>query len=352
MKNSCIHALRKCWRIGLLYLICLSVVTVLAQEEGAEPTLRFLPDGNGMIPVADPFEYPRIPALDVDDESRLFFTYRPNLIGREVPDEWDFSNLINTDRPDFTDATFSVGKGVTIVESGYTFRKAVDTVGNASITKRSLPETLVRYGINDEFELRAKWNGYVLSDVNDRNTNLHTQVFGGDDMVLAFKYEMRQQQGWIPMVTLLSGATIPTGTNGVSSNQTQPFVNVVGGWGIRRWLYLKCSAGVDWQKTSVSTLVGGGSEPNGPAVVLLRDNINLYHQSTSLLFQLSPRVGGFVEYFGFWQTSGEDNHPANYFDTGLFLYATNNVQFDVRIGQRFGSSTEEVFTGAGMSIRF
>lgn len=259
-----------------------------AQEE--EPEVRYLPDGNGMIPIADPWDYPRISGLDVDDESRLLATYRPNFLGRDVEDKWDFSNLINTDRPDFTDATFTVGKGVTYIETGYTFRKSVDSLANTTITKRSLPETLLRYGLSDEFEVRVKWNGYVLSDVVDRNLGQTTQVFGGDDMILAFKYEMRQQEDWIPILTLLSGSTIPTGTNGVSSNALQPFVNLVGGWGLRRWLYLKWSVGVDWQKTSVSTLIGGGSEPSGPAVVVLRDNINLYHQSASFCYSSSHRA--------------------------------------------------------------
>ena len=324
-----------------------------SQEADSEPGgLRFLPDGNGMIPLAGIFEYPRISALDNDDPDALFYTWRPNLLGREVEEKWDFYNLINTDRPDFTDATFTVGRGVTIIENGYTIRSINDHDANSKITKRSLPETLIRYGLNDEFEVRMKWNGYVMSDVKDHNTGLDTQVFGGDDLILAFKYEAKQQEEWSPMITLLSGATIPVGTNGVSSNAVQPYGNVVLGWGVRRWLYLKASTGIDWQKTSVSTLVGGGSVPTGPAVIVLRDNINLYHDSVSLLFQMSQRVGGFAEYFSFAQTSGEDNRPAHYLDTGLFIYATNNVQFDVRIGKRLSERLDEVFTGAGLSLRY
>src|SRR5262249_10342642 len=64
--------------------------------------VRYLPDGNGWIVVSNPMEYPRLPALDCDDPGSLFYTYRANLFGIDVPDEWDFYNLINTDRPDFT----------------------------------------------------------------------------------------------------------------------------------------------------------------------------------------------------------------------------------------------------------
>jgi hypothetical protein len=132
----------------------------------------------------------------------------------------------------------------------------------------------------------------------------------------------------------------------------QPFVNFVAGCGFRRWLYLKLSTGIDWQKTSVSTLFGGGSEPVGPIVIFLRDNINVYHFSSSLLYQALPRVGGFLEVFGFAQTGGADNRPAIYFDTGLYLYATTNVQFDVRYGVRMSDRVDELFTGAGLSLRY
>jgi len=312
----------------------------------------YLPEGNGWIVVSDPWEYSRIPCLDCDDPNSIFYTYRANLFGIDVPDEWDFYNLISTDRPDFTDATFSVGTGVTIIETGYTYRRAFDHESNTVQSRRSLPEALVRYGLTDEFEIRFKWNGYVMSDVKDENTGARQQIFGGDDVITSIKYEVWQQNGALPMLTFLTGSTLPTGTNGISSNQMQPFVNFVGGWGLRRWLYLKISSGIDWQKSSISTLIGGGSEPFGPIVVFLRDNINVYHFSTSLLYQALPRVGGFAEFFGFAQTGGRDNRPAIYFDTGLYLYATTSVQFDVRYGIRLSERVDEFFTGAGFSVRY
>jgi hypothetical protein len=314
--------------------------------------IRYLPEGNGWIVVSDPMLYPRIPALDCDMPGSMFYTYRANLFGIDVPDEWDFYNLISTDRPDFTDATFSVGTGVTIIETGYTFRKAIDHDSNTEQTRRSLPEALVRYGLTDEFEIRVKWNGYVMSDLRDLNTGSRTQLFGTDDLITSIKYEVWQQNGALPMLTFLTGSTLPSGTSGISSNQMQPFVNFVAGWGLRRWLYLKMSSGIDWQKTSVSTLIGGGSEPFGPIVVFLRDNINVYHFSSSLLYQALPRVGGFVEFFGFAQTGGKDNRPAIYFDTGLYLYATTSIQFDVRYGVRMSDRVDELFAGAGFSVRY
>jgi hypothetical protein len=335
-----------------------NIVVVQACEEppvgweDAETGERFFIHGNNHIALGDPAEDPRISAFDVDDSGRLFYTWRPNLLGIDVPDEWDFYNLINTDRPDFTDATYTVGKGVTLLETGYTFRKTSDHESNNRQSKRSLPESLLRYGVTNELELRVKWNGYVASDLENRNTGERTQFFGADDLYFGFKYEVWQQEDARPMLTFLSGTTIPSGTNGISSNQLQPFVNWVLGYGLRRWLYVKASTGIDWQKTSVSTLFGGGSEPVGPIVVQTRDNVNIYHGSVSLLFQVSPRVGGFAEFFSLATTNSTDNRPANFIDTGMFYYVTPHVQLDARIGQRLGERVDEVFAGAGFSTRW
>jgi hypothetical protein len=323
-----------------------------AGHASEEKPVRYAPWGNGHIVIADPAEDPYLPIFESDDPNSLLGRNRPNLFGEYVDDEWDFYNLINTDRPDFTDAPYSVGKGVTIIENGYTFRNINDHESQIHQTRRSIPETLLRYGVTDEFELRLKWNGYVISDTHNLFNGLRTQTFGTDDLLVAIKYELRQQDVFIPMLTFLTGSTLPSGTNGVSSNTMQPFVNLVAGWGIRRWLYFKLSGGVDWQRISVSTLLGGGSEPLAPTFLTGRDNVHLYHGSASLLFQATKRVGGFVEYFNLSTTQAADNRPANYFDTGLYIYATTNVQFDVRFGKRLSDRIDEIFAGAGLSIRY
>lgn len=323
-----------------------------ARSLAQEVDVRYSPEGSGNIVIGDPADDPYLPIFMSDNPRSLWYPDRPNLLNIPVEDEWDFYNLINTDRPDFTDATYTVGRGVTIIENGYTFRQINDHEGNNRQSRRSLPESLVRYGVTDEFELRLKWNGYAMSNIHDLDTGLRTQVFGGDDLYLGIKYELFQQNAWRPMLTMLTGTTVPVGTNGVSSNALQPFINFVPGWGIRRWLYLKMSFGLDWQKVSQSELIGGGSVPIATSVLTFRDNIHVYHGSVSLLFQASKRVGGFVEMFTLATASGADNRPTTYVDTGLFIYATTNVQFDVRIGKRVSERVDEFFTGGGLSLRF
>ena len=130
------------------------------------------------------------------------------------------------------------------------------------------------------------------------------------------------------------------------------FCNVVLGWGFRRWLYLKLSTGVDFVKTNDVTKVVQGSLQEGPLGLNSADNITQWHQSASLLFQATKRVGGFVEWFSFFSNNSSDNRASNFVDTGLFIYLTPNIQADVRVGERISDRVNSVFTGAGLSLRF
>ena len=324
---------------------------VVPQEHGTSTGYpRRMPWGNGHIVIADPKEAPRLPIFKDSAPESLFGMDRPNLFNRPVDDEWDFSNLVCTDRPDFTDATYTVGRGVTVIESGYTYRSAGSDELNVS--RRSLPETLLRVGVTDELELRIKWNGYLLVDQLDKTTGIGTTAYGTDDLILGIKYEFLQQDEWSPMVTFLGGTTIPSGTRGFSVNQTQPYANMVLGWGIRRWLYLKVSTGVDFVKSVDTTHIFAGSLEEGRLVVTGGDNVTEWHQSVSLLYQATKRVGGFVEWFSFFSSNADDNRAAHYVDTGLFFYLTPNVQLDVRYGERLSDRLMGQFAGAGLSIRF
>lgn len=306
--------------------------------------------GGGEIEVTDPADDPSLPLFENAAPGSLFDPSRPNVLNIDVPDAWDFYNLISTDRPDFTDATYSVGRNRVVIETGYTFRDSHSA--EIDVNRQQLPEALLRLGVTDEFEIRMKWNGIVTTDIKDKTTGVSTSSFGSDDLQLGFKYEVLQQDGWRPMLTVLGGAAIPSGTRGVSAKQIQPFTNAVLGWGIRRWLYLKVSTGNDFLKSNDATHVFAGSIEDGRLVVSDIDNTTEWHSSASLLYQVSPRVGGFLEWFSFYSSNSSDNRPAHYLDMGYFLYATSNVQFDVRVGERLSDRVDTFFTGAGMSIRY
>jgi hypothetical protein len=306
--------------------------------------------GSPNIVVTDPAEYPRPECLENNDSDSFWYSLRPNIFNVPVEPEWDFYNLINTDRPDFTDAVYTVGKGVTYLENGYTFHKT--NTFDEHISTRQLPESLLRHGLTDEFEVRLKWPGYLMTTIRDPQTGAQINHFGSEDIDAAFKYEIWQQRGWRPMTTLVAGITLPTGTPGTSANFVQPHFNFIAGWGFRRWLYLKWQTGCDYlhaSNTQIVTPLAGSSTPTFVAVNAAQ---NSWHESISLLTQWTKRVGAFHEWFMISGTGGGDRAAQHYLDMGLFLYATPNIQFDVRVGRRLSNRVDDFFTGAGFSGRW
>jgi hypothetical protein len=241
-----------------------------------------------------------------------------------------------------------VGKGVTYLENGYTFHKINDA--QTHLSTRQLPESLLRHGLTNEFELRMKWNGYLMTDFKDLTNGAHLTQFGGEDLDLGFKWELIQQSGWRPMFSVVSGILVPTGTRGVSANGVEPHINLVYGWGLRRWLYLKGQSGVDFLKVSNSPVTVISSVV--PGFVVERTAQDSWHQSFCFLSQWTKRVGAFHEWFMIQNTGSGDTRAQHFFDMGTYIYMTPNVQFDARIGKRVSDRVNDTFTGAGFSARW
>lgn len=310
----------------------------------------YFPHGFGNIPIASVEDYPRIHSTTPILDSGLSALWRPNLVGQPVEREWDFSNLINTDRSDFTDATTAVGKGVLYVENGYTYRHI--KTSTFDFTRTSIPESLVRIGVTDALEFRLKWNGAIVLNYVDQQTGLRRTSDGGDDLLLSVKYEVWQQQNLLPMMTFVGGSTVPSGSGSITAGVVQPNAQLVFGWGIRRWLYLKVSSGVDFNRVSNPIQIVT-TTPGETILVVEKDNVIEIHQSASLLFQVSKRLGGFAEWYALVDEKTSDTRPQNFLDTGLFMYLHPHLQADLKVGQQVGNSEiDHVFAGGGLSFRF
>jgi hypothetical protein len=282
------------------------------------------------IKLMDPKDYPHITSLDNDNPNSFWYSYRPNLFNQPIEDEWDWYNLINTQRSDFTDTPFSAGEDVTILETGYTYTR---TRGVAQpFSTRTVPEAFLRHGLTDELEIQFKWTGYIDNQVSSPSGQF--QNFGTYDSYLGIKYELWQQKNWIPMTTTDIGALVPTGTNGMSGNTVQPHFNITNGWGLRRWLYLKHQFGLDYLTQPSFTVEG---IPAG--LVGSRQTVDSFHSSVSLMYQATKRVGGFNEWFCQY---GHNQPTINYYDTGLFYYFTPNIQLDAVFGTSIASEHPSV----------
>ena len=123
---------------------------------------------------------------------------RGNFSGRAFLFAWAGNNACDlrlnydeplvTDRPDFTEASSTVGRGVTQFELGYTYVRNDD----AGTEQHTAPELLIRKGLwKDWLELRVAYTGLTVADPIE-------DVSGSDDLYLGVKIGLTPQCGCLP----------------------------------------------------------------------------------------------------------------------------------------------------------
>lgn len=288
------------------------------------------------------------PAHELDREDEEFDpNERQNIFNRKISGKWDPERIINTDRPDFTDVLPTVGKNVWQTESGAAFRHRIGD--NDSLNRVSVPETTLRLGISDRFELRLKWDSFVFS----QRTGLAAEGGPagkrayGSDFLVGFKWMAVPQAGWLPGHTFVGTLTTRLGNGGPAQSLVQPGINWVYGWQLNKWLVVRGSTGVEFfiQVPQRRLDTGESSvEPGSP-----RTSLDL-HQSVVTYMQLVKRLGMYLEYFSFYDFGAERLQQHNG-GAGLYVYLTPNIQLDFRGGGTLAGTVSELFTGAGISFR-
>ncbi|HEY5316026.1 MAG TPA: transporter, partial [Pirellulales bacterium] len=177
-------------------------------------------------------EYVHIRSTDVWDPNRFWYTDRPNIFNQAVPDDWDAMKLINTDRPDFTDVATVVGKGVTQIETGYTYNYLDDHT--MQVQSQSFPESLLRYGTSDRFEWRMKWLGYLDNRTVDAANGAALSQSGGSDLTVGFKWIAITQDNWRPLQSIVTRLGVPLGSTNFSADTIEPGISYICNWQVRK----------------------------------------------------------------------------------------------------------------------
>lgn len=236
-----------------------------------------------------------------------------------------------TDRPDFTEASSTVGRGVAQVEFGYTF--AYDSANHVSTRTQSWGEPLLRYGfLADWLEFRAALfplSQRIVSEGRRRETSDVADLYFG------LKLGLTPQAGVAPEMALVPQITIPTGSSAPKTGEVLPGLN---------WLY-------SWELTERLSL-GGSSQFNraldegsGRAHLLLAQSITSGYRFTN-------RLGLYAEWFALVPHSAETARPQHYFDFGFTYLLSDDIQWDIRYGKGLNRAAADFFVGTGLSIRF
>jgi hypothetical protein len=247
----------------------------------------------------------------------------------EVAGGPDLSEPITTDRPDFTEASVTVGRGVFQVESGYTFGQ--DDDADVRVRSHSIGELLFRYGVlADWFELRLGVSP-VAESVRDPAGSVSAS--GVEDLYLGTKLALTPQAGFLPEMALVPQMTVPTGSNPFGSEEVLPGVNWLYGWDIN-----------DSLSTAGSTQVNRALDADGSYAE--------WAQSWTVGYGLTDRVAAYTEWFAFFPYAATEANTEHYFNGGFTVLLTDDVQWDIRSGVGLNEAAEDFFCGTGLSLRF
>jgi hypothetical protein len=238
---------------------------------------------------------------------------------------------LESDRPDFTESSATVGYRRLQIESGYTFTQAIG--GDPTHDAHDLPELLVRYGVAERLELRLAWDeGMVFDRATDRNSGRVVTENGSTDLEFGFKYALTKQDKWRPQSAIIVSVSAPVGAPSQSSRQVDTMVNYLYSWEFTKKVSLNCSTGNLWTAESC-------------------DRFSRFSQSASLEYELTKKLHIFSEWFAFLRRDSNDNRPQHYYNAGLSYLVTPNLQLDWRAGVGLNDAADGFFTGCGLVVR-
>lgn len=242
----------------------------------------------------------------------------------------DLDAPLVTDRPDFTEASSTVGRGVAQIEFGWTY--TYDADGAQSVRSNSYGEPLLRYGILDdwlEFRLAVF---PVEQRTNTAGTSMSTS--GTEDIYLGFKIALTPQEGFLPEMALIPQMTVPSGSNAFTNNKTLPGVNWIYGWEINDFI---STAG----STQFNRGVDGGTG----------QTYTEWAQSWTVAYGLTDELGAYTEWYGLFPAGADTEQTQHYFNGGFTYLLSDDVQFDIRAGVGLNDAADDYFIGTGLSIR-
>jgi hypothetical protein len=242
----------------------------------------------------------------------------------------DEEEPLATDRPDFTEASSTVGLGRTQLEFGYTYIR--DEEAGVELDEHSYPELLTRVGMFAEwFEFRIAWN-YAQERIS--SGGIESAAAGAEDLYLGCKLFLFEQDGWLPEVSIVPQMTVPTGARAFTTDEVMPGVNLLYGWDVTEWMTF------------------AGSTQGNRALDDTGDFYDEYAQSLTVGLSLTDNVGMYNEVFGIFPHSAVETGPEYYYNGGFTYRVNNNLQFDVRAGWGLNDQADDFFAGTGGAVRF
>jgi hypothetical protein len=242
---------------------------------------------------------------------RLFFTIFFLILNINL-----YSQVIVTDRPDYTESPFSLKKGQFQFELGIGFQQS------GQLKEVSYPNSLLRMGLGNNYEIR-----FGLPRFSSVVSNDFSMYF--NDIVIEFKHQLSTDESPFPFA-LLFVSSFPTGSREVTAKIVEFGFKIAASHNLN-------------EKLGFGLNVGAISINNNDT----RQLMSL--ASISIGLSLSNNLSTFVEAFtekllgANWQT---------YYDLGITYLLNKSSQLDFYLGRELSSKEASLLIGCGFSFAF
>lgn len=223
---------------------------------------------------------------------------------------------IQADRPDQTETPAIVPKGMFQVETGFTFQK------NDAFSKSfSLPSTLWKYGVNENFELRLITE-FLSEEINNKKFSGLYSIFVG------FKVKLTEEKGIIPKTSFIAHIGLPNAASTkYKTNYFAPEFRFVMQHTLSEKFSLSYNLGSEWD--------GFSAEPTF-----------LYTLTTG--YAITPKIGSYIELFGFAPQNDKAKHNL---DGGITYLINNNFMVDLSSSIGITDNAPDHYIAFGFSFR-
>ena len=230
---------------------------------------------------------------------------------------------IVTDWPDQTEAPSLVPKGVLQVELGTSLEN--DKVENIKTTNYTYTTALIKYGINENFELRLI-NEYLGSRTRLNESNV-TITNGISPLALGVKIKIAEEKGFWPQTSFIGHINLKTGSSEFTPHYTAADFRFTFAHTLSDKFSLSYNLGAEWN----------GETPDATFLYTL-----------SVAYVITPRLGAFIESYSFFPEGYSADHRV---DAGLTYKFSSVVQWDISGGIGLNEVAPDSFISTGISFR-
>lgn len=238
--------------------------------------------------------------------------------------ETDKVEPLVTDRPDATEASSTVGKGVLQFETGGLYESF--EANNIKSENYTFNTMLIRYGILDNLEFRLGWD-FVEGVTTINGNKLNNVMSGLSPLLLGMKIDIAEENGCMPEIALI-GHVFPIFS--ASADYRPEYTGVDFRLSLSHTLSEKSSLGYNigaqW----------GDDSPEAAAIY-----------TVAYGYSLSEKFGVYAELYG---DLPEDSSANHYWDAGFTYLVNDDLQLDTYFGTSITQGQDLLF-GLGFSYR-